>query len=148
MCWVWWDISLIPALGKQKQMELCKFKASLVYKVSSRPVWSPCEKQKNEHMQYLCHLTLTAVAVATGLQSPSPSWLTELLRRPGWTRQRVSGVNFWFQLYHDSSMNLLPDVVKALSTPLKISSSVKWRPPFSPPMYLSQNPHLTHWCWV
>lgn len=43
-------------------------------------------------------------------------------------RLRVSGVNFWFQLYHDSSMNLSPDVLKALSTSLKISSSVKWRP--------------------
>lgn len=25
---------MIPALGKQKQMELCKFKASLVYRTS------------------------------------------------------------------------------------------------------------------
>ena len=27
---------LIPALGKQRQAELCEFKTSLVYKVSSR----------------------------------------------------------------------------------------------------------------
>jgi hypothetical protein len=28
---------LIPALGRQKQADLCEFKASLVYKSSSRP---------------------------------------------------------------------------------------------------------------
>ena len=27
---------LIPALGRQRQMDLCEFKASLVYKVSSK----------------------------------------------------------------------------------------------------------------
>jgi hypothetical protein len=33
----WWYTPLIPALGRQRQAELCKFKSSLVYKVSSRP---------------------------------------------------------------------------------------------------------------
>jgi hypothetical protein len=32
----WWHIPLIPALRRQKQMDLCKFEASLVYRVSSR----------------------------------------------------------------------------------------------------------------
>ena len=29
-------MSLIPALGRKRQVDLCKFKASLVYRVSSR----------------------------------------------------------------------------------------------------------------
>ena len=35
--WVWWHMPLISALGRQKQMDLCVFEASLVYVVSSRP---------------------------------------------------------------------------------------------------------------
>ena len=32
----WWCTPLIPALGKQRQVDLCVFEASLVYRVSSR----------------------------------------------------------------------------------------------------------------
>jgi hypothetical protein len=32
----WWFMSLIPALGRQRQVDLCGFKASLVYRASSR----------------------------------------------------------------------------------------------------------------
>ena len=32
----WWHALLIPALRMQRQMDLCEFEASLVYKVSSR----------------------------------------------------------------------------------------------------------------
>jgi hypothetical protein len=35
-CFRWWHVPLIPALGKQKQAELCEFKASLVYRMRSR----------------------------------------------------------------------------------------------------------------
>jgi hypothetical protein len=31
----WWRALLIPALGKQRQEDLCEFEASLVYRVSS-----------------------------------------------------------------------------------------------------------------
>ena len=34
--WAWWCTPLIPAFGKQKQEDLCEFKASFVYKASSR----------------------------------------------------------------------------------------------------------------
>ena len=34
----WWRTPLIPALGRQKQEDLCELKASLVYRVSSRTV--------------------------------------------------------------------------------------------------------------
>jgi hypothetical protein len=34
---VWQLLPTIPALRRQKQMDLCKFKASLVYIVSSKP---------------------------------------------------------------------------------------------------------------
>ncbi|KAM7327523.1 hypothetical protein ACRRTK_013890 [Alexandromys fortis] len=49
------DTSLIPALGRQRQADLCEFEASLMYRVSSiqdRPqsyTENPClEKPKNE----------------------------------------------------------------------------------------------------
>jgi len=32
----WWYMTLIPALRRQRQVELCEFEASLVYRVSSR----------------------------------------------------------------------------------------------------------------
>jgi hypothetical protein len=32
----WWCTPLIPALGRKKQVDLYEFKASLVYRVSSR----------------------------------------------------------------------------------------------------------------
>ena len=34
----WWYIPLIPALGRQRQLDLSEFKASLVHRVSSRTV--------------------------------------------------------------------------------------------------------------
>jgi hypothetical protein len=34
---VWWHTPFIPALGRQRQANLCEIKASLVYRVSSRP---------------------------------------------------------------------------------------------------------------
>ena len=34
--WVWWHTPLVPAFGRQRQVDLCEFKASLVYRVSSR----------------------------------------------------------------------------------------------------------------
>ena len=32
----WWHTPLIPGLGRQRQVDLCEFKVSLVYRVSSR----------------------------------------------------------------------------------------------------------------
>ena len=33
----WWHMLLIPALGRQKQANLCEFEASPVYRTSSKP---------------------------------------------------------------------------------------------------------------
>ena len=33
---MWWRRPLILALGRQRQVDLCEFKASLVYRASSR----------------------------------------------------------------------------------------------------------------
>ena len=38
MIWVWWHTSSIPALGGGRKADLCKFKASLIYIVSSKIV--------------------------------------------------------------------------------------------------------------
>ena len=32
----WWGAPLIPALGRQRQVDFCEFEANLVYRVSSR----------------------------------------------------------------------------------------------------------------
>lgn len=38
---VWWCVPLIPVLRKQRQEDLCKFNASLSYRVSSRSDCGP-----------------------------------------------------------------------------------------------------------
>jgi hypothetical protein len=38
--WVWWCTPLISALGRQGQVDLREFKASLGYRESSRPAWA------------------------------------------------------------------------------------------------------------
>jgi hypothetical protein len=40
----WWHTSLIPALGRHRQADLCEFLPNLVYRVSSRTVEA---KQRN-----------------------------------------------------------------------------------------------------
>ena len=51
----WWRIPLISALGRQKQVDLCEFEASLAYRVSSRTVRdtqrNPVSKNKNEKIK-------------------------------------------------------------------------------------------------
>lgn len=48
--WMWWSKPLLPALGRQRQMDLCEFEASLVYiepvKATQR---DPVEKERREH---------------------------------------------------------------------------------------------------
>ena len=39
-----WRMLLIPALGSQRQVDLCEFEASLVYRMSSRTVSKTTEK--------------------------------------------------------------------------------------------------------
>jgi hypothetical protein len=34
--WVWWNTSLIPAFGRQRQLDFYEFKVSVVYVVNSR----------------------------------------------------------------------------------------------------------------
>ena len=41
---IWWLTPLIPALGRQRQMDLCEFEASLVYRASSRTGSKATEK--------------------------------------------------------------------------------------------------------
>ena len=42
---------LIPALGRQKQVDLCEFEASLVYRTSSKTL---CGKTKTEEWGKMC----------------------------------------------------------------------------------------------
>ena len=49
--WVWWCMPLIPALGRQRQEDLCEFKANLVHRMSSKPggaIERPCLKKKEK----------------------------------------------------------------------------------------------------
>ena len=57
---LWCHTSLIPEIWKQRQADLCDFKASLVYRASSRTdsiaTEKPClEKQQNpKQIMYIC----------------------------------------------------------------------------------------------
>jgi hypothetical protein len=58
---VWWYTPLIPAVGRQRQVVLCEFKASLVYLVSSRPVWAAYrDPVSNKTKKLKCLLYYTA----------------------------------------------------------------------------------------
>ena len=42
---LWWCMSLIPVLRRQRQADFCEFEASLIYRVSSRTVRATlCER--------------------------------------------------------------------------------------------------------
>jgi hypothetical protein len=45
-------VLLIPSLGRQKQEDLCKFKASLVYRGSSRTARATKKKKKKKSLVY------------------------------------------------------------------------------------------------
>jgi hypothetical protein len=48
--WAWWLTGLISALKRQRQAELCEFKASLVYIVSlGQPELHRKNKKQKEH---------------------------------------------------------------------------------------------------
>jgi hypothetical protein len=36
LCWAWWHAPLIPAVGRQRQEDLCEFDVSLVYSEHSK----------------------------------------------------------------------------------------------------------------
>jgi hypothetical protein len=51
----WWCTALIPALGRQRQAELCEFEVSLVYRARSRTARAPQRNplfklKKNAHI--------------------------------------------------------------------------------------------------
>jgi hypothetical protein len=55
----WWYVPLILALGSHRQMDLCEFKVSLLYRVSSKtakttqrnPVWKNKNKMLKDQIQ-------------------------------------------------------------------------------------------------
>ena len=49
--WQWWHTPLIPALGRQRQVDICEFKASLVYRVNSRTGSNATEKLEKQNKQ-------------------------------------------------------------------------------------------------
>ena len=52
LAWPWWCTPLIPALSKQRKVDLCEFETSLVYRASSRTARatqrSPVSKNKKK----------------------------------------------------------------------------------------------------
>jgi hypothetical protein len=61
---------LIPALRRPRQMDLCEFKVSLVYRVSSRPVRSMLQdlrKQKQSKTKQITHTHNNLAGVGGGV---------------------------------------------------------------------------------
>ena len=62
MSWAWGHTTLVPAIGRQRQVDLSEFEASQVYKVSFRtarliktnPVWGKRKKPKNKQKPPKC----------------------------------------------------------------------------------------------
>jgi hypothetical protein len=80
----WWCTPLIPALGRQRQVDLCEFEASIVYRASARTaraIWSdPVSKKKKK----LCVCVFspsqdrTHYVVQAGFEQPPASTSREL----------------------------------------------------------------------
>ena len=68
VAWQLWRTPLIPAFGRQRQVDLCEFEASLVYRVSSRTDRvtqrnsvlknKQAKKKKNYHFEILMNVHL------------------------------------------------------------------------------------------
>ena len=60
---------LIPALGRKRQADLCEFKTSLLYRVSSRTGFEatekPCLQKPREDKAYSNHIHHTSVIILT-----------------------------------------------------------------------------------
>ena len=65
----WWHIPLIPALGSQKQVDLCEFKASLIYRTSSRISRITQRNSVSKHTPPIFFLNLKVVSLLN-LHSP------------------------------------------------------------------------------
>jgi hypothetical protein len=83
----WWRTPLIPALGRQRQADLCEFEASLVYRVSFRTaratqknlVLKNKTKQSKEYTLLLKSLVgITYISWLTTTYTPVPGEVTAL----------------------------------------------------------------------
>ena len=65
---------MIPALGRQRQVDLCEFKAGLVYRVSSRTVRAVIQRNpvlKNQKQMKTKQQNKTKQKTLTKLQNPT-----------------------------------------------------------------------------
>ena len=108
---MWWCTSLIPALRRQRQMDLCEFKTNLVNRASSRtardvtqrnpvfrelrapvgPAWGLIIKTRR--LSYLCgcgSLCSTSLPCSSSAKSPSPASAASIQK----------ALLVWWERYH------------------------------------------------
>jgi hypothetical protein len=64
----WWGKPLIPALGRQRQRDLCEFKVTLIYKASSRTARDVTRRNQSQKTKTSWAWWLTPLIPALGRQ--------------------------------------------------------------------------------
>ena len=89
----WWHMPLLPALGRQRQADLCEFKASLVYRASAKSGSKAIEKAclKTNKNKQKCHITH-----GKGLSRPAqhrlwPRWIPSQIKTAWCIKLKVVG---------------------------------------------------------
>ena len=122
--WAWWHVPLISALGRQRQVDLCEFKAIMVYRVISRPAKATQRnpvlknKKQNNKKKVKCHFPKL---IKESCLSLGPAWPTPIL----WNK--ISWIFMKFVAARQSRN--LSRVEKCTETKSQNKKKIKWRQP-------------------
>ena len=98
----WWHTPLIPALGRQRQVDLCEFETSLVYrgssKIGSKATEKPClekTKQTNKQKKNYWGWRDGSVVKSTTCSSKGPEFNSQKPHGSSQPSVMRSGALFW-----------------------------------------------------